>query len=242
MRKADVRRALVVLAVSLASAGCAGANLPPEAAEAKFDPQACAEDALRRGPDPALVNDAAASFSTACGMRDLASCSMLGVAHELGLGVAKSATRARSLYRHACEGGNARACGNLGELLLDDARAGGDAGHALFLLGAACDAGSARHCGVLGWAYGAGVVVPRSPVAAASYLERSCARGEPLGCMTLVDLIEGGVVVADPSHARDLAARACMHGSAAGCARLGNPSRPSRLLVADAPRFFASPP
>jgi TPR repeat protein len=103
------------LVCACAPGGAAGTVATGPGAE--FDAQGCAEDAMRRSPDPEVMPDAAVGFSRWCALGDAPACSMLGVMHELGLGVRRSRERARSLYRRACDGGNARACGNLDELL-----------------------------------------------------------------------------------------------------------------------------
>ena len=145
----SVRAKLVMLAALVVMVGCACA--PAGAASALYDrmndPQACAENALRRSPDPDVVSDGRVLFSRGCAVGQLDSCSTLGVIHELGPGMPPDRERARPLYRRACEGGNARACGNLGELMLTDA----NPEPALALLEMACNAWQGRACLVSGF-------------------------------------------------------------------------------------------
>jgi hypothetical protein len=142
---------------------------------------------------------------------------MLGVIHELGLGVPRDRARARSLYRQACERRNLRACGNLGELLLADVRPGDAPDGALVLLRTACDAGHGRACAVIGRAQATGVVVSGGPSDAAVWFERGCAGGEVSSCVALADLVES------PGRRAELLTLACARGDADGCARLAAP-------------------
>jgi TPR repeat protein len=218
------RSILAGLTALLAGACTPAVSTPPDPS---FDPQACAEDALRRSPEPAIVKDAAAHFSRRCeGSGDVSACSLFGVLLELGLGVRADRARARTLYRFACESGNPRACGNLGELLLADAAPGATPEGALTLLRMSCDAGHGRPCAVLGRIYDRGSVVPRTPAVAASFFERACRRGAVSACIGVADLIEHGDVAAAPARRVELLTMACAHGDEGGCARLGGYPRP----------------
>jgi TPR repeat protein len=100
-------------AALLAACASPGAASP----HAGYEEQACAEQALRRSPHPAILDGAEESFTLWCGLGDAASCSMLGVMYEAGAGVARDPRRALALYQRACSAGNARACTNLGAAL-----------------------------------------------------------------------------------------------------------------------------
>ncbi len=225
---------LAGLAALLASACAPLASSPTPA----FDPQACAEEALRRNPDPGVVRDAVTGFTRDCaGVAVPSACSMLGVLHELGLGVPVDPTLARSLYRLACGAGNTRACGNLGELLLADP-VPAVVPDALSLLRSSCAASNGRHCAALGRVYDEGTFVPRSPVVAASWFERACTNGSVSACIGYADLAERGDV--DPPRGRttQLLAMACARGSEESCNRLSTrrprapgETDPARLLV-----------
>jgi TPR repeat protein len=145
---------------------------------------------------------------------------MLGVVYELGLGVAPNRARAKALYRHACEGGNARACANLGEALLADATRDGGASAAVGLLEASCASEVARACTLLGRAHARGIGVARQPRAASVYFERACKHGEGGACLELADLIARGDLPAPPGRGFSLVVEACARGNAEGCARL----------------------
>jgi uncharacterized protein len=228
----SARVALAALAGSLVLLGCAAA--PPRAASrAAFDPQACAEEALRKHPDPSTVLDAAAQFSIGCTRQDPAACSMLGVMTELGLGMRRDRALAQSLYRRACEAGNMRGCGNLGELQLASLERRQKPAAAIVLLEMGCNAGHARPCGVLARAYSGTAALRAEPEKVASLFERACARGDVDACSLLAGLIERGAVTAAPARAAELRMTACTRGDREACAHL-EPSRaprPSPLLV-----------
>jgi len=216
----------IALAAAFSALGCAAERPSPEAPAAGFDSQACAEEALRQRPDPALVVEAART-SSQCAAGTPWACSVLGVLAELGLGMRPDRARAGALYRRACEAGNPRGCGNLGELLLADTERGSQPDGALALLQVACDAGHARPCATLGRTYAKGALVPREPALAARFLERACARGDGFACLDLADLSQNSA----GSHllrTDDLVEKACRQGNDAACTRL---SRPPPVLL-----------
>ena len=210
----SARSALAALAgLTVVWTGCASPAWPDGGT---FDPQACAEDALRRNRDPALAREAVAYSVERCRAGGTDGCSMLGVAYELGLGVRQDRALARSIYQHTCDAGDVRACGNLGELLLS----GGESpSGAIALLRKACEAGHARPCGVLGDAYASGASIPRAPAEAVSWSERACARGDAPSCVRLVDL------GASAARTDKLLTLACVGGDVEGCDRLGRRAR-----------------
>jgi TPR repeat protein len=111
-----------VLAAGLASifaSGCVTGDLLSVRVDAagRYDPQECVENALRSGPDPHALREAAVAFASACDGGEAASCSALGVMYELGRGLPMSTSRALSLYETACEAHNLRACGNRDRLV-----------------------------------------------------------------------------------------------------------------------------
>jgi hypothetical protein len=184
--------------------------------------------------EPAAVDDdAAVTLRKSCGSGDMAACSILGVAHELGRGAPRDASLAERLYRQACDGGNARGCGNRGELVLAGA-APGSSDQGLALVFQACDGGSGRHCGLVGRSYAEGVIVPLSPSTAASFLERGCLRGDTTSCLGVADIFEQGLVPAAPGRAHVLVAAACSLGDRAACDRADKLGKPQpRTASAD---------
>jgi hypothetical protein len=236
------RARFALVAASLALAGCAGAMGEPSLGDGTtFDPQACAEDALRRTTDPELAAQAVETFSTACALRDTSSCSMLGVAYQIGVGVARNPARARGLYRHACEGGNKRACGNLGEMLLVESEAHAEPIAALGLLQASCAAGQARPCAVLGRFFAVGPDLPRDAASAVRFSMRGCTLGASSACVDLADMIDRGVAPAYSGRAKELVTLACMRGDEQACARLA-PVKPTNAMRMEATASAASAP
>jgi hypothetical protein len=136
--------------------------------------------------------------------------------HERGRGVRQSRGQARSLYRRACEGGNVRGCGNLGELLLAD----GATAEAQGLLTRACDAGKGRACLVLGRAHLSGTLQPGPAGIARGLFERGCNAGEAGSCIALADLLERSAASGDTARATEVLEKACAGGDEEGCARL----------------------
>ena len=103
------RRALFALSTSILAltAGCAasfGGALPG------YDQQACAERALRRGPDRYTVADAVRAFKTDCHEGGAEACSALGVMNELGIGVPQNAAEGFPQGMAARDGLPARGC------------------------------------------------------------------------------------------------------------------------------------
>jgi hypothetical protein len=100
------RALLAALVALLASFGCGCVPLG-----APYDAQACAENALRRNPDPAILLAAAGELSTWCRTGDAGSCSAL--ADLIERGAARGAPeKASALRLAACalgdEGASAR--------------------------------------------------------------------------------------------------------------------------------------
>jgi TPR repeat protein len=208
-----------VAALATATAACApdigaaGLVAPGGA----YDQQACVETALRRGPDPEAARDALAEMTQGCALGDSASCSMLGVIYELGRGVRPDTRYARDLYRKACGKGNARACGNLGELELKE---GGAPDSAKSLLRTSCDAGHGRACTALGRVY-ADEGVPGSR----ALFQLACNRGEAAGCVALADQLERAGEPTSSPAVLELLLNACGRGEAEACSRLSNAAR-----------------
>lgn len=125
---------LAALLAATASLGCV------HGLGSSYDSQICAENALRRAPDPeVLPPNAPDALSEWCSVGDAASCSVLGVMYELGFLVGPNRAHAARLYERACAAGNARACANLGALRTADAPRGTPSREGLALLPRAGD-------------------------------------------------------------------------------------------------------
>lgn len=142
-------------------------------------------------------------------------CRRLAFWHEEGLSVPKSEGLARGFYKKACDGGDLRACGDLGRMLALGQGGARDVDAAIALLKRACDGGSegAGACGNLGMIYINGGK-PAEHELGAGLLERACAQGDGLAC----DRIGGFYAMGAKGFARqerraaDLLERACALG------------------------------
>lgn len=202
-------------AAAALSAACAAPSIPQVLDV--WDPQSCAEDAMRRPSGAADAKEAVPQLELSCRLGDPVSCSMLGVASELGLGVQRDLRRAAALYRRACESGNARGCANLGELLLQGAGplvSPAAVGH----LKHACALGQGRSCQILGRAHAEGLI--GSPLDAVPFYERACALGSSAGCVGLADLVARGLAPGGEARALELSAAACGRGDPEACDRV----------------------
>lgn len=89
------------------------AGTPVDVAWIKPEMQACAERALRNGPDPSDLPLAFTRFTEGCDRGDPAACSLLGVMYERGMAIPASPRRARSYFARSCSLGNHFGCSNL---------------------------------------------------------------------------------------------------------------------------------
>jgi len=128
--------------------------------------------------------------------------------------------------RHACDGGAASACADLGMMYesgkgvpasLDSARALGQRG---------CDGGDGRACRGLGAMYAEGRGVTRDYGKAATLFQRGCDLGTAHSCTAAGLLYQRGLgVQRDVAHARQLFQRACQGRDPQGCAWLRRTAR-----------------
>lgn len=213
--------AIAVLALS-SLAGC-GASIFHRANG--YDAQGCAEEALRRDPDPATSEVAKTEFELSCRAGDPAGCSALGVVYETGHGAARNPNAARKLYDRACQAGNQRGCVNLGRLSLaknDPTKAEIDAATKLFAK--ACDEGESSGCGELGRFLAQNKGKDRDVVQADSMLHKACDKNVPRACFDLAEIYRGGIGE-DPRHAVELYVKSCVAGYQPACLRLDGPGQ-----------------
>jgi len=85
-----------------------------------------------------------------------------------------------------------------------------------------CDAGDPTACRAIGLAYLEGKGLPKSPSAAAVWLERACLPDDPVACRLLGQMVSQGVGVpkADPERGKQLLVRACDAKDAEACSLL----------------------
>lgn len=208
-----------VMSSSGSVAGCGGIALRGASLDEAH--QTCIENALRRAPDEALIRVARPRFEASCREGEAASCSALGLMHELGLGVAPSPERAVALYERACTADNPRACVNLGRALERGHGAPRDASRATQLFGAACDRGEMSGCAVLGREL---ATSPNAKKAdrhrGRQLLSQACDAKETTACVDLGDVLS---MAEEPHEALVAYTRACLGGDAIACRRMDAP-------------------
>jgi hypothetical protein len=205
--------------------GCTAGARPVAAAPAPPRPDAAlavaAPPAEVAAPAPLPFHlpcaaDDRAGCEAGCADHHVEDCVTLGVI-QLATATASSDTeRAVSLFRAACNEGNARGCLKLG-----------DAYHAGLLVGdsdeaeayrRACDAGANLGCLAAAGVYLAGKGVGADPAYAATLLNRVCDRGNARACFELARLYTAGEgVKVNPKRAGDLFEKACKLGLDEGC-------------------------
>jgi TPR repeat protein len=198
-----------LLVASLSTSAC----LPTTygVAEDAASMQACAERALRRRPDAALVADAHALYSAGCARGDAAACSSLGVMHEVGLGTERAPGRALTLYVQACAAGNTRGCANLGAALSRGLGGPARVGEGVRSLARTCEARDLYACLEHARTLAHGDALARR--SAAALFELACEGGEVAACA------EAGAHLAEhePERALSLLTTACVAGEVEAC-------------------------
>lgn len=104
------------------------------------------EECVRRGVASVQPDQAAQLFRAACSGDDARSCYILGIFHEIGLGVTKDYTEVVRLFDRACTTGYSTSCIKLGVLYLSGTGLAPDPHEAARYFGKACDAGIASAC------------------------------------------------------------------------------------------------
>ncbi len=160
--------------------------------------------------------DDAPGCTAGCADHHVEDCVTLGVIQLAAATASSDTEHAVSLFRAACNEGNARGCLKLG-----------DAYHAGLLVGdsdeaeaykRACDAGANLGCVAAAGVYLAGKGASADPAYAATLLIRVCDRGNAKACFELARLHKSGEgVKLDPKRAADLFEKACKLGLDEGC-------------------------
>lgn len=116
---------------------------------------------------------------------------------------------AAALYDHACTGGNAEGCTELGMLYDQGAGVTKDETRAAGLYRRACIAGNAKGCSNLGVDYANGLGVTKDDTHAAVLYQKACKSGYVVGCIGLGDFYrDGRGVKKDKARALQLYRRA----------------------------------
>ena len=184
---------------------------PPDAA-ARPDPRALATLPFHLP----CAGDDVVGCTAGCDDHHVEDCVTLGMIKLATATSSSDSDHAVSLFRAACDEGNARGCLKLG-----------DAYHAGVITSPtgeadayrrACDAGANLGCVAAAGVYLAGKGVGADPAYAAALLTRVCDRGNAQACFELARLFTSGEgVKADGAHAADLFEKACKLGLDTGC-------------------------
>jgi TPR repeat protein len=153
------------------------------------------------------------NYQKACDGGFRPACRNLGLVLRDGRGVPADPVRASLLLDKACQGGVPFACTNAGDLdvvlavKLGPARMKQAIGHYKH----GCETGDPTACRQLGLVYLEGKGMPKSPTAAAVWLQRACLPDEPVACRLLGALLVQGApgVARDLERGKQLLARAC---------------------------------
>jgi TPR repeat protein len=130
--------------------------------------------------------------------------------------------KALAAFQKGCEGGDARACVNRGEMTLHGLGTNADPAAAAPLFESACNQGDAIGCGDLGRLVHAGTGVAHDDARAATLLRKSCDGGQAPACGELGSMTRDGAgVPKDDKAATALIRRGCDGSDARSCNTLG---------------------
>jgi TPR repeat protein len=93
--------------------------------------------------------------------------------------------RARTLFEQACDGGDAKACFEVGHMFRMGGGGASDDMQARVFYEKACTGGDARGCFNLGFLFSAGIGGPQDSARAQALYEQACRAGEPSACSRL---------------------------------------------------------
>ena len=225
-----------------------GAPAPPGGESATFCAEMCSpgsESCLRqgfaRGPgklEPSDVASCAADvigpLGVWCGLMQVRCEKICGPDGVLGFAAANPSgplprsylhhcdTVTAARYEKSCDGGEPRACANLGVRYENGSGVSKDETRAAALYKQSCDHGYAHGCSNLGSMYKHGTGVGKDEVRAVTLYKRSCDGGDGGGCSNLGLMYERvSGVPKDATRAAALYKRACDGGDARGCSNLG---------------------
>ena len=161
-------------------------------------------------------------YQAACEGGDVAACSSLGTAYELGIGIAQVRPIAAILYAESCDAGDAVGCHRLGRL---NSIANDEAGEAEAVgnFARACELGSVDACVDLAAIYDHGIGTQSDRPRAEALLRNSCSTGSPNACRQL-----GKFLLADRNsrahqvEARDRFYSLCKEGDREACLELSS--------------------
>src|SRR5258708_1451365 len=160
---------------------------------------------------------------------------------ESGVGVwPPEEVRAVALYKHACDGGEAKGCDDLGKTYEQGRGVAEDEERAMALYQQACDGGYAMGCDHLGRMYHLGIGVVVDNARALALFKKACDGGQATGCRSLGEMYWRGTGVAkDTPRAVAPFKQACAGGDTPGRATPHPPVWRGTGVAKDAPRAVA---
>lgn len=167
------------------------------------------------------ISDARSLFEKACDGGNGLGCANLGALYADGEGVDRDPNKARGLFERACTSNDGFGCASLGAMSwLGEGGEDQAIERAIELFQKGCSQGSVIGCTWLGIAYQTGRGIESNPPQARVLYTKSCEAGDPAACLQLGRLLQAGAsgVERDPASAKTFFARACLLGSAPGCA------------------------
>ncbi|WP_371227223.1 tetratricopeptide repeat protein [Roseovarius sp. 2305UL8-3] len=117
-----------------------------------------------------------------CALENVISCSDLGMAYLVGLGVEKDVEKAKPYVQNGCKKGYYRACANLGWMHYTGTGFPQSSEKALGYYKQGCEGGSGSACGNLGKMYLAGDGVAANEATADRYFDKACDLGVYMAC------------------------------------------------------------
>jgi TPR repeat protein len=171
---------------------------------------------------------AAAAYQKACDGGYKLACRNLGMLlRDEHSGIPQDLPKAEQLFDKACKGNVPFACTNAGDLDAYLAAKGPGATarykSAIAHYKQGCDGGDPTACRQIGIAYLEGRGLPKSPPAAAVWLERGCIPEEPIACRLLgLMKVQGIGVARDLERGKQMLSRACEKKDDEACRLLGS--------------------
>jgi TPR repeat protein len=165
-----------------------------------------------------------------CDKGHAASCGVLGaIFHDRTREYAKAMTA----LKKGCDGGDARSCTNLGQMVARGVGTKADPAAAMALFENGCNQGDAMGCALLGDGYRNGAGVSRDDARAAALYRKACDGGNASSCGLLGLMMRSGQGVArDDATGKKLLSRACDGNDARACAAVGEDAEDNNPIFA----------
>jgi TPR repeat protein len=207
----------------------AGADAEAPAADAAVAveaPDASAADAgaaQTLGSSPPIIgackpNDLADCTNKCEKLKNQSSCVNLGIMFANGVGVAKDAGHAATLFQGACNAGIGAGCDHFGLALQFGQGIQQDLPRAIETLKKGCDLHNAEACNRRALMADRAQGGPKDPVTAVTFYQKSCDLGDAFGCGNLANHVAtGDGIPKDPARAASLRKTACDKGDQQAC-------------------------